>query len=191
MEWELPRWTSDDDFGILQDWDELYTDNYNDNHNDNDHDESKSQTDSISIQPIIGIRSSNPQDEQLKNIPFHVLDPIPYPVPVQVPGPIPLTLIETSQNSNQVESRGTISTEARREMNSWILKHINNPFLTKDEEDYFIIKFKLTRQQVKTAFNNRRQRMIGPRQFMTQQRVQQQFLNQLRTLGIPSAIGPP
>jgi hypothetical protein len=52
--------------------------------------------------------------------------------------------------------------EAHREMKNWILGNITRPFLTRDEENYFMAKYAMTRQQVRTAFNNRRQRVAGP-----------------------------
>jgi hypothetical protein len=179
MEWEFTTWACSDDLDLSRDWNEL----------NNDSEESKPEIDSTSAQSIVQIPSPVPQIEQLKNSPLYPPPTVPIPVPVSIP--IPLALIHTSQASNEFESPGTISAEACREMNDWILSHIKNPFLTKNEEDYFIIKFNLTRKQVKTAFNNRRQRMIGPRRIETQRRFQQHILTQLARLGIRFTMGSP
>jgi hypothetical protein len=85
------------------------------------------------------------------------------------------------------EQRQPISSQARCEMNQWVIDHANSPFLSKEKEDYFMEKYNLTRRQVKTAFNNRRQRIIVPsrRRVETLQRnFQEQFLIQLAALGV-------
>jgi hypothetical protein len=87
----------------------------------------------------------------------------------------------------EVEARHPIPEQARSEMNEWILANIANPFLTKDQEDYFATKYGITRRQVKVAFNNRRQRIVAPvRRKMeeVQRNAQQQLLLHFAQQGI-------
>jgi hypothetical protein len=83
------------------------------------------------------------------------------------------------------DGRKSISAEAQLEMNEWITEHIRHPFLTTEEEDYFMAKYGITRRQVKTALNNRRQRIVTPIRLAAQRELQEQFLNQLTAIGIP------
>jgi hypothetical protein len=65
------------------------------------------------------------------------------------------------------------------EMSKWILSHLPDPFLAKEDENYFMAKYAMSRKQVKTAFNNRRQRVAGPfrtlRENLTQKFIPGQF----------------
>jgi hypothetical protein len=70
--------------------------------------------------------------------------------------------------------RVEFSVEAREEMSNWVCEHLQHPFLTREMEDYFMLKYNMTRKQVKTAFNNRRQRI----RFQQRERYQPQ-LNEL------------
>jgi hypothetical protein len=83
---------------------------------------------------------------------------------------------------------GGITAAARAEMNAWVVDHIQNPFLTKEDEDYFMVKFSLARRQVKTAFNNRRQRIVAPARAAVQKQLQEQFIGQLAALGMALSI---
>jgi hypothetical protein len=55
---------------------------------------------------------------------------------------------------------------------------------TKETEDYFITKYGLTRRQVKTAFNNRRQRVIVPFRLKYRNQIQRTMNSQLQSLGL-------
>jgi hypothetical protein len=57
-------------------------------------------------------------------------------------------------------SRTVFSAAAQREMEKWMTTNADHPFPTQEIEDRFILKYGMTRKQVKTAFNNRRQRLI-------------------------------
>jgi hypothetical protein len=54
------------------------------------------------------------------------------------------------------KSRVSFSTEAHREINQWFAGHASHPYQTKEQEDLFMIKYGMSRSQVRTAFNNRR-----------------------------------
>jgi hypothetical protein len=58
------------------------------------------------------------------------------------------------------KKRVTISHEAAREMRTWLFEHRHYPRLTNLQESYFMQKYCLTRREVRTAFNNRRQRVL-------------------------------
>jgi hypothetical protein len=58
--------------------------------------------------------------------------------------------------------RTTFPVEAQCELTDWIMKNHNCPFASKEVENHFIVKYGMTRKQVKTAFNNRRQRLLAP-----------------------------
>jgi hypothetical protein len=73
-------------------------------------------------------------------------------------------------------------------MNKWILEHTKNPFLTKGDEDYFMTKYGLTRRQVKTACNNRRQRIIVPVRLAAAEELEQHFMTKLTLLGITISL---
>jgi hypothetical protein len=68
-------------------------------------------------------------------------------------------------------------------MNQWILHHLQCPFLTKADEKYFMVKYGITRRQVKTGFHNRRQRIITPMRSVKQNDIQQQIFSQLTSFG--------
>jgi hypothetical protein len=111
---------------------------------------------------------------------------------------IPTTVIESGtadndllasdfDDSEKAEHRRPISAQARCEMNQWVIDHAGNPFLSSETEEYFMGKYGLTRRQVKTAFNNRRQRIIAPsrrRMEEVQRMFQERFLTQLAALGM-------
>jgi hypothetical protein len=113
--------------------------------------------------------------------------------PLPLPEPAPQTQ-ETDNQCQEIEqpaftflpaeARGTISAAARDEMNKWIIDHMKHPFLTKEEEEYFMAKYAITRRQVKTAFNNRRQRIVVPVRAAVQRDLEKQFLSQLTAIGI-------
>jgi hypothetical protein len=69
-------------------------------------------------------------------------------------------------------------------MNDWIRQHMQHPYLTKAYEDYFMAKSGISQRHVKTAFNNRRQRIIAPIRSVTQKELQQRFSNQFAALGV-------
>jgi hypothetical protein len=90
--------------------------------------------------------------------------------------------------SEEIEHRQPVPAEARCEMNQWIMSHTSHPFLSNKDEEYFMGKYGLTRRQVRTAFNNRRQRIIAPsrrRMEAVQRLIQQQAMTQLTALGVP------
>jgi hypothetical protein len=60
------------------------------------------------------------------------------------------------------KKRILISEEANKEMSDWLIEHEKSPQLTRAEENFFMQKYGLTRREVKTAFNNRRQRVLPP-----------------------------
>jgi hypothetical protein len=64
--------------------------------------------------------------------------------------------------TGQAKQREKFTREARNEMRNWMKEHWESPYLRKEEENYFCAKYGLTRRQVKTAFNNRRQRILAP-----------------------------
>jgi hypothetical protein len=60
------------------------------------------------------------------------------------------------------KKRIQISEEANKAMSDWLIEHENYPRLSKLEENSFMERYGLTRKEVKTAFNNRRQRVLPP-----------------------------
>jgi hypothetical protein len=52
-----------------------------------------------------------------------------------------------SKPVKESEYPGHITNEAQREMKEWILHHLYYPFLTKNEEDYFMTKYGQTLSQ--------------------------------------------
>jgi hypothetical protein len=95
-----------------------------------------------------------------------------------------LPFIAPSKPEEQSEFPDTIKNEAHREINDWIQQHMQHSFLTKADEDYFMAKYGIPRRQVKTAFNNRRQRIVTPIRSVMQKELQQCFLSQLAVLGV-------
>jgi hypothetical protein len=92
---------------------------------------------------------------------------------------------EPVQLSGHPESQRTIFTlEFQREISQWFMQNMNTPMQTKDTEDYFITKYGLTRRQVKTAFNNRRQRVIVPFRLKYRNEIEQTVISQLQSLGL-------
>jgi hypothetical protein len=63
-------------------------------------------------------------------------------------------VLVSSKPVKESEYPGHITNEARQEMKEWILRHLHYPFLTKEEEDYFMAKYGILQCQVKIAFNN-------------------------------------
>jgi hypothetical protein len=57
-------------------------------------------------------------------------------------------------------TRMSFTTEAHREINQWFAKHLDCPYQTKAEEDWVMVKYDLSRSQVRNAFNNRRERFV-------------------------------
>jgi hypothetical protein len=80
-------------------------------------------------------------------------------------------------------SRVCFSPEAQKEMNTWIIEHIHDSRLTSEEENHFMTKYGVTRKQIRTAFNNRRQRIVNPLKLMYQKQRQQMLLQQLTAFG--------
>jgi hypothetical protein len=94
---------------------------------------------------------------------------------IDPPSPIPSPRHETQpQGSLHIEchskrQRAVFPVQAHRELANWILTHRDFPFASREVENHFITKYSMTRQQVKTAFNNRRQRLLIPLQSKSQQ----------------------
>jgi hypothetical protein len=65
--------------------------------------------------------------------------------------------------------RAVFPVQAHRELADWIMTHGDFPFAPREVENHFITKYSMTRKQVKTAFNNRRQRLPIPVQSKSQQ----------------------
>jgi hypothetical protein len=80
----------------------------------------------------------------------------------------PQTVIAPSKPREENTHSSTVTKESGREMNQRILHYLQCPLLTKAEEDYFMINYGMMRRQVKTGFNNRRQRIIAPMHSMKQ-----------------------
>jgi hypothetical protein len=85
-------------------------------------------------------------------------------------------------------SRVRFSPEAQREMKTWIIEHLQDSRLTREEENHFMTKYRATRKQIRTAFNNRRQRIVNPLQLMYQQQRQQMLLQQLIAAGAQTYV---
>jgi hypothetical protein len=51
-------------------------------------------------------------------------------------------------------------TDAQKEMKKWFREHLSDPYLTVEQEDFFLTKYGLTRKYVKTFFNNQRSRLM-------------------------------
>jgi hypothetical protein len=92
-------------------------------------------------------------------------------------------------------SRVRFSPETQREMSIWIIEHLQNSRLTREEENYFMTKYGATREQIRTAFNNRRQRIATSLKLMHQEQRRQMFLQQLFVAGaqihVQYCIQPP
>jgi hypothetical protein len=92
-------------------------------------------------------------------------------------------------------SRVRFSPKAQREISTWIIEHLQDSRLTREEENYFMTKYGATREQIKTAFNNLRQRIATPLKLMHQEQRQQMFLQQLIVTGpqihVQYCIQPP
>jgi hypothetical protein len=96
----------------------------------------------------------------------------------------PQTFIAPSKPGEESTQSGTVTKEAGREMNQWIRHHLQCPFLTKAGEEYFMTKYGITRRQVKTGFNNRRQRIIAPMRSVKQNELQHPILSLLAAFGV-------
>jgi hypothetical protein len=82
------------------------------------------------------------------------------------------------------ESQRTVFTlEFQREISQWCMQNMTTPLRTKTTENYFIVKYRFTRRQVKTAFNDRRQRLVDPFRLEHQKQIQQTVIPQLQSLG--------
>jgi hypothetical protein len=99
---------------------------------------------------------------------------------------------ETTLMNQVITQRGIFTKEAQIEMSNWITQNWECPFLKKEEEDYFCTKHGLTRRQVKTAFNNRRQRILAPFRLKGQQELlsRQQPVRRIGQLGAEPRIAP-
>jgi hypothetical protein len=95
----------------------------------------------------------------------------------------PQTFIAPSKSVEKVHTQAQ-SQKAGREMNQWILHDLQCPFLTKVEESHFMVKYGMTRRQVKTGLNNRRQWIIAPMRLMKQNDLQQPIVSQLTAFGV-------
>jgi hypothetical protein len=87
--------------------------------------------------------------------------------------------------------RSKFPLEAQLDMVKWIYSHLANPFLAKEDEDYFIAKYGMTRAQVKTAFNNRRQRLVGRLQLMREKQNWEFLATQAAAAGFQPLIPVP
>jgi hypothetical protein len=96
----------------------------------------------------------------------------------------PQTFIVPSKSVEKSTHSSTVTKEACREMNQWSLYDLQCPFLTKAEENYFMVKYGMTCRQVKTAFHHRRQRIIAPMRSMEQNDLQQPIVSQLTAFGV-------
>jgi hypothetical protein len=56
--------------------------------------------------------------------------------------------------------RKTFSDEAHQAINLWLKMNLQHPYMTKGQEDWFIARYSMTRSELRTALNNRRQRFI-------------------------------
>jgi hypothetical protein len=115
-------------------------------------------------------------------------------LPQVTPQPLPQPQIDFQQYEQQQkpdkldhhpESQRTIfKFEFQREISRWFMQNINILLQTKDTEEDFIIKYELTRRQVKTAFNNRRQRMAVPFRLKYHKQIKQTVISQLQSLAL-------
>jgi hypothetical protein len=80
-------------------------------------------------------------------------------------------------------SRVRFSPETQREMSTWVIKHLQDSRLTREKENHFMTKCGATREQIRMAFNNRRQRIATPLKLMHQEQGRQMFLQQLYVAG--------
>jgi hypothetical protein len=88
---------------------------------------------------------------------------------------------------DKTEPRRPFPEGAGVEMTEWIMEHLDDPWLTEKQEQYFSEKYGLTRRQVKMAFNNRRQRIVCPARRQVeelQQKAQRQLLQFLAAQGV-------
>jgi hypothetical protein len=111
------------------------------------------------------------------------------PIPAENP-PVPFPFIAQPKHARRTERPRPITAEARREMTDWIIHHLPHPFLSKEQEDYFIIKYSLTRRQVKTGFSNRRQRIVAPMRSANAKEPQQQIIRQRIALAVAVPFPP-
>jgi hypothetical protein len=73
--------------------------------------------------------------------------------------------VPTNPSEEQAKARKKrihISQEANLEMTEWVLGHESYLRPTRADENYFMQKYGLTRYEVKTAFKNRRRRIVRP-----------------------------
>jgi hypothetical protein len=83
------------------------------------------------------------------------------------------TFIAPSKHVKESTHSNQVTTKADRKMNQWILHHLQCPFLTKTEEDYFMSKYGMMHRQVKTECKNRKQRIIASMRSMKQNDLQE------------------
>jgi hypothetical protein len=99
---------------------------------------------------------------------------------------------------NSSRKRMSFPNEALMEMSRWIGEHLSDPFLSREEETFFMVKYGITRKQVKTAFNNRRQRLAVPFRSRTLQQRQAYATARVTPMAPPTLVqvqpvywGPP
>jgi hypothetical protein len=89
----------------------------------------------------------------------------PIPIPNAIPIPIPIPL------------------EARRELNQIARYRLDFPFLKKEEEDYFSLKYGIRRRLVKEFFNEQIQKLLNPARSAFAQHQSRPDFGQITPLG--------
>jgi hypothetical protein len=56
----------------------------------------------------------------------------------------------------------TFSDEAHQAINHWLKEHLLHPYMTRDQEASFTAAYNMTRVELRTTLNNRRQRFVKP-----------------------------
>jgi hypothetical protein len=105
------------------------------------------------------------QDQKLANIEASFLPQNPESIALSSPAIDPNPPPPQSQDPGQPHPRlrrprAVFPVEGHREMAQWLMENIDFPFATKEIENRFIAKYGMTRKQFRTAFNNRRQRLV-------------------------------
>jgi hypothetical protein len=90
--------------------------------------------------------------------------------------------------SEPARKRTSFPDEAQVEMSRWIRDHFTDPFLSREEETAFMVKYGITRKQVKTAFNNRRQRLAAPVRVRAIQQRQAHMATPVRAMPVPTIV---
>jgi hypothetical protein len=94
------------------------------------------------------------------------------------------TFIVPSKPGAESTHSGTVAKAASREMNQGILHYVQCRFLTKVEENSFMVKDGMTCRQVTTWFHYRTQRLIAPMRSLQQNELQQPILSRLTAFGV-------